>query len=130
MPGVNLVNLQKGGGKRTWPNLGNIDLREGGEIVPMLDEMDSVENFYDLANHISGLDLVITVDTAVAHLAGAMGVPTWVLLGSYPDFRWLLEREDSPWYPSVRLFRQPYIEKDWEAVFKTVRCELEKIKAN
>src|ERR1700758_1322077 len=54
----------------------------------------------------SCLDLVITVDTSVAHLAGALGRPTWILLPYVPDYRWLLDRDDSPWYPTVRLFRQ------------------------
>lgn len=135
IPNVNLISLQKNGGKRTWPNLGQIDLMEGGDIVPMLDLMDSVEDFYDLAGLMSSLDLVITVDTAVAHLAGAMGIPTWVLIGSYPDFRWLLNREDSPWYPSVKLFRQQCPGRDWGQMFKTVRKKLifemlEKTKAN
>jgi hypothetical protein len=66
---------------------------------------------------------VISVDTSIAHLAGAMGKPVWVLLGYNPDWRWLVDRDDSPWYPSARLFRQPRI-GDWENVIKRVEYEL------
>jgi ADP-heptose:LPS heptosyltransferase len=69
---------------------------------------------------LADLDLLITVDTSVAHLAATLGVPTWVLLPSVPDFRWMLERADSPWYPSVRLFRQARPD-DWDAVIAEVR---------
>ena len=74
----------------------------------------------DTAALIAELDLVITVDTSIAHLAGALGQPTWVLLPFAPDWRWLLERSDSPWYPTVRLFRQPR-PRDWPAVAASVR---------
>lgn len=67
---------------------------------------EQLKDFADTAALIETLDLVITVDTSVAHLAGALGKPVWILLPFAPDFRWLLEREDSPWYPSARLFRQ------------------------
>lgn len=63
-------------------------------------------DFADTAGLIANLDLVITVDTSIAHLAGAMGKPVWILLSSAPDYRWLLKRDDSPWYPTARLFRQ------------------------
>jgi ADP-heptose:LPS heptosyltransferase len=65
-----------------------------------------LNNFSDTAALIDPLDLIITIDSAVAHLAGAMGKPTWVLLPFVPDWRWLLDRLDSPWYPTMRLFRQ------------------------
>jgi Flp pilus assembly protein TadD len=71
-----------------------------------------LKNFSDTAAVIANLDLVITVDTSVAHLAGAMGKPVWVLIPFVPDWRWLLERSDSPWYPTLRLFRQPRF-GDW-----------------
>ena len=74
------------------------------------------------------LDLVVTADTSVAHLAGALGRPVWVLLPFAPDFRWLLNREDSPWYPTARLFRQPRL-GDWESVIARVRDELERLAA-
>lgn len=72
---------------------------------------------------------MITVDTAVAHLAGALGRRTWVLLPSAPDWRWLTEREDSLWYPTARLFRQPRF-GDWETVVKSVGAELQALVEN
>jgi ADP-heptose:LPS heptosyltransferase len=69
------------------------------------------------------IDLVITVDTSVAHLAGSLGRPTWLLLPHVPDHRWLLEREDSPWYPTMCLFRQDQ-RRDWEPVTDRVRSAL------
>lgn len=81
-------------------------------------------DFHQTAALITSLDLVITIDTAVAHLAGALGVPTWLLLPNVPDWRWLLERQDSPWYPTMRLFRQPD-PGDWSTVIHSVVRELE-----
>jgi hypothetical protein len=70
------------------------------------------------------LDLVITCDTAIAHLAGALGVPTWIALSFVPDWRWMLVRRDSPWYPTATLFRQPRL-GDWASVFDDLRTALE-----
>jgi len=84
---------------------------------------ENLHAFHDTAALIANLDLVITIDTAVAHLAGAMGTPTWLLLPFVPDWRWLLERDDSPWYPSMRLFRQP-APGDWGSVIERVQHEL------
>jgi ADP-heptose:LPS heptosyltransferase len=69
---------------------------------------------------------VISVDTSIAHLAGALGKPVWILLKYAPDWRWLLDRHDSPWYPSARLFRQPKI-GDWESVIRRVHDALQAI---
>jgi Flp pilus assembly protein TadD len=79
----------------------------------------------DTAALVSCLDLVVTVDTGIAHLAGALGRPAWVLLPFNPDWRWLLGRPDSPWYPTLRLFRQP-APGDWRSVLLEVRRELER----
>jgi ADP-heptose:LPS heptosyltransferase len=69
------------------------------------------------------MDLVISIDTSTAHLAGALGKPTWVLLAHVPDWRWLLDREDNPWYPSARLFRQS-ADTDWSGVLQRIGEEL------
>ena len=76
----------------------------------------------------ANLDLVIGCDSAPAHLAAAMGVPTWLALPAAPDWRWLLERDDSPWYPTLRLFRQPQL-GDWTGVFARMAAELQTLVA-
>ena len=87
------------------------------------DFTSELNDFADTAALIENLDLVITVDTSVAHLAGAMGKPAWVLLPCNPDWRWMYDRTDSPWYPTMRLFRQGK-PKDWAAVIGEVVREL------
>jgi ADP-heptose:LPS heptosyltransferase len=79
--------------------------------------------FIDTAAVMECLDLVITPDTAIAHLAGALGRPAWVALKHVPDWRWLLDRSDSPWYPTIRLFRQTKRD-DWSGVFAAIEAEL------
>ncbi len=81
-------------------------------------------DFAETAALLGQLDLLITVDTAVAHLAASLGIPVWLMLAYIPDWRWLLEREDSPWYPSMRLFRQPR-RGDWPGVVAAIRAALE-----
>jgi len=95
-------------------------LRERNDI---LDLGSKLKNFADTAAVIEHLDLVITVDTSVAHLAGALGRPVWILLPYVPDWRWLLNRDDSPWYPTARLFRQSET-RDYASVIERVRSEL------
>jgi ADP-heptose:LPS heptosyltransferase len=77
----------------------------------------------ELAHAIANVDLVITIDSLPAHLGGALGVPTWTLLSRHADWRWMEDRSDSPWYPSMRLWRQPR-EGDWESVIDAVAAEL------
>ena len=89
----------------------------------IIDLTADLTDFVETAALVSCLDLVITVDTSVAHLAAALGRPTWILLAYLPDFRWLLDRNDSPWYPTVRLFRQTET-RDYGEVLDRVRCEL------
>jgi tetratricopeptide (TPR) repeat protein len=89
----------------------------------ILDLTEHLTDFVETAALLSCLDLVITVDTSVAHLAGGLGRPTWILLPFTPDFRWLIGRDDSPWYPSVRLFRQTET-RDYADVILRVRAEL------
>jgi tetratricopeptide (TPR) repeat protein len=91
-------------------------LRSNPHVTPL---GDAVEDFGDTAAIMAGLDLVISSDTSVAHLAGALGRPVWVLLQHVADWRWLRDRPDSPWYPSARLFRQPQLD-DWESVIRQV----------
>jgi tetratricopeptide (TPR) repeat protein len=93
--------------------------------MELLDLTSLIRDFADTAALVSFLDLVVTVDTSVAHLAGAMGVPTWILLAHAPDWRWHLGRDDSPWYPNTRLFRQP-ADGDWDGAISRMAVELER----
>ena len=95
----------------------------------MVDIGTGFSDFSDTASVISQLDLVISVDTSVAHLAGALGVPVWILLPRASDWRWLLNRSDSPWYPTMRLFRQPS-PGEWEPVIREVTTALLKFKTD
>jgi hypothetical protein len=93
------------------------------EQTDIVDLTTHLNDFAETAALVSCLDVVITVDTSVAHLAGALGRPTWILLPWTPDYRWLLDREDSPWYPTARLFRQTAT-RDYTSVLDRVRSEL------
>ena len=111
IPGVAFYGLQKG------PPAFELRSSPPGLEVTNLEEEDN--QITDTAAIIENLDLVISVDTMVAHLAGALAKPVWVLLSYAPDWRWLLDREDSPWYPTLRLFRQPRL-GDWNTVIECV----------
>jgi len=112
---IRLFGLQKGQAACQLQGL-----PKGSEMINLGEEFD---DFTDTAGAIENLDLVISVDTSVAHLAGAMGKPVWTLLPFAPDWRWLLGREDTPWYPTMRLFRQPE-PGNWDAVFQRIVKEL------
>jgi tetratricopeptide (TPR) repeat protein len=116
IPGVRLISLQKGDALSQRPK----DLA----VEVLGDDFDAgAQAFLDSAAVMTHLDLVITCDTALAHLAGALGRPTWIALKHVPDWRWLLDRADSPWYPSMRLFRQPR-RGDWDSVFAAMHTAL------
>jgi tetratricopeptide (TPR) repeat protein len=126
IPVKHLAALAGVGGVR-WISLQTGDAAKQAEIpaeLKLTDNSAELNTFDDTAALIANLDLVITIDTAVAHLAGAMGKPTWVLLKSAADWRWLIARQDSPWYPTMRLFRQPRM-GDWDAVVKVAANQLE-----
>lgn len=106
----------------------NRDKRAGDENIlaeysQVTDLAPRLNDFYDLAQFTAQMDLIISVDTATAHLAGSMAKPVWTLLPFAPDWRWLLERTDSPWYPTMRLFRQPQ-SGDWRSVINEVKTKL------
>jgi predicted O-linked N-acetylglucosamine transferase (SPINDLY family) len=116
MKEIHYIGLQKGPAAALVENLNCTNFANIG---------DNLNSFADTAGVIANLDLVISVDTSVAHLAGAMGVPTWVLIPFIPDWRWMMHGQRTPWYNSMRLFRQQR-PKDWRAVACTVRANLEK----
>jgi len=113
IPGISMYSLQVG-------RDGEAKTVFGDAVTDLASEL---KDFADTAAVIGNLDLVVSVDTSVAHLAGAMGRPVWTLLPFMPDWRWLLDREDSPWYPSMRLFRQHTI-GDWDGVIKRLSAAI------
>jgi hypothetical protein len=116
--GVRLISLQKTHG------LDQLEHLPTGMSIETLGAFDEGKDaFIDTAAIMQNLDLVITSDTATAHLAGALGCPTWVALKHMPDWRWMVGRSDSPWYPSMRLFRQPS-RGDWDSVFGAMAADL------
>ena len=121
-PNVTLFSLQKGHGREQLAALA--DRFEIVDLGSSLDEEGGA--FVDTAAVMMNLDLVITSDTAAAHLAGALGVSVWVALQRTPNWRWLLDRRDSPWYPTMRLFRQSEL-GNWTDVFEQIAVELRRI---
>ena len=117
VPGVHLFSLQKGPGAE--------QLAAVTDRFPVTDLGRRLDDFMDTAAVLKNLDLVISVDTAIAHLAGALGIPVWVALPFVPDWRWLMDREDSPWYPTMRLFRQTR-PGQWEDVFQRIAEALQR----
>ena len=114
--GVQFFSLQKGDA-----------LKESPDGLQLFDWTNDLHDFSDTAGLIANLDLIITVDTAVAHLAGAMGKPVWILIPHSPDWRWMTGREDSPWYPTARLFRQTKL-GDWSGAIEKVAGELQRLR--
>jgi hypothetical protein len=110
IPGVRLISLQRGLGTE---QIADVDF---GARIEILDGLDESGAFVDSAAVMMSLDLTISCDTAVPHLAGALARPLFVALGRVPDWRWMLDRDDSPWYPTARLFRQHKMD-DWADVF-------------
>jgi tetratricopeptide (TPR) repeat protein len=116
IPGVQLFSLQVGSA--------SVDLQKAqAENVSMIDWTQSLTDFSETAGLLANLDLILSIDTGTIHLAGAMGLPVWVLLPFSPDWRWMLQREDSPWYPSMKLYRQESL-GDWDSVFNKVTKDL------
>ncbi len=119
VPGIKFISLQK---ELTTEE------KQILETYGIADNSQQMNSFYETAKIIQNLDLVITVDTAVAHLAAAMGKPTWIMLNFSPDWRWLTDRSDSPWYPSVRLFRQKsHSTESWQEVIAEIKVALQSI---
>jgi tetratricopeptide (TPR) repeat protein len=117
VPGVRLIGLQKKDG------LDQIEQADFG-VETLGSDFDASENkFLDTMAVMECVDLVISPDTSIAHVAGALARPTWVALKHVPDWRWMLGRDDTPWYPTMRLFRQNSID-DWDGVFAHMRVEL------
>ncbi|MBY6264552.1 tetratricopeptide repeat protein [Azospirillum sp. 412522] len=114
VPGVRFASLQTGVAAT------DLDCLPGMRVPNVVER---VRDFADTAAILANLDLLVTVDTAIAHLAGAMGVPCWLMLPHVPDWRWMLDRADSPWYPSLRLFRQPR-PGDWTTTLGTAAAVL------
>lgn len=123
LPGVSLVSLQKGPALEQLRNAPFAD-----RIVDWSADLDTgADAFLDTAAVMAGLDLVISSDTSIAHLAGALGRPVWTALPLSPEWRWLLNRSDSPWYPSMRLFRQT-TDGDWTTVIAEIATALQRVK--
>lgn len=124
VPGVRLVSLQKKHG------LEQLETRpDGFEIALPGEDLDGgADAFVDTAALMESLDLIVTSDTAVAHLAAALGRPTWIALRRVPEWRWRADGDDSPWYPNVRLFRQRVL-GEWTPVFEEIAAALKEIRS-
>ena len=120
LPNVELISLHKGEGEKQIEDI-NFDL------TVLSNDFDNGEDaFIDTAAVMANCNLIITSDTAIAHLAGALGCRTWIVLKKIPDWRWMLDRNDSPWYPNMKLYRQK--ERDnWEEVFETIKKDLQSL---
>ena len=122
IPEVRLISLQKHVGLDQLA-----DLPEGVKIETLGEDFDSgPDAFIDTAAVMNNLDLIVTCDTSIAHLAGALGRPTWVALKHVPEWRWMVDRDDTPWYPTMRLFR-PIERDDWSSAFLKIESSLRQL---
>jgi ADP-heptose:LPS heptosyltransferase len=118
--GVRLFGMQMGAGREQLASLAT--------PFAITDLGDVLGDFHNTAAIMRNLDLVVTSDSVPAHLAGALGMPTWVALAYLPDWRWMLKRRDSPWYPTMRLYRQSRPD-DWQEVFQSIATDLAAFRA-
>jgi len=118
VPGVSFYSLQK----QQRPG----DAADLAQLGPVRDLAADLNDFSDSAAALTALDLLVAADTSIVHLAGALARPVWTMVPFSPDWRWLLQREDTPWYPSMRLYRQPR-ERDWGSVMRRVADDLRKL---
>jgi hypothetical protein len=118
IPGVRLYSVQMGFGRE--------QLQELGSAAPVIDLGDRLGDFLHTAAIMRNLDLLIGIDSSQSHLAGALGVPVWLALAHAADWRWFTDREDTPWYPRTRLFRQTVLGQ-WNDVFQRIAVELEQL---
>jgi tetratricopeptide (TPR) repeat protein len=123
IPGVSFISLQKSDVQKSDPRKSDPANPLGPPGFELIDHTAEIFDYADTAALIANLDLVIAADTSTAHLAGALAKPVWTLLPFYPDLRWLLDRSDSPWYPTMRLFRQPR-PGDWQTPIRQVAAAL------
>ena len=120
LPNVELISLHKGEGEKQIKDI-------NFEMTTLGDDFDAGEDaFMDTAAVMVNCDIIITSDTALAHLAGALGCRTWVALKKIPDWRWMLYRNDSPWYPNMTLYRQKE-RGNWKYVFDTMQTDLQSL---
>jgi hypothetical protein len=124
LKGITFINLQYDASEEEIAIAGE----NSSVMIYHWKDSDPLQDIEGFAAQIAALDLVISVDNATVHLAGALGVPVWTLLPYSPNWRWMLDREDTPWYSSMRLFRQTAF-GDWDTLITSVRRELEKIRS-
>ncbi len=122
---VQLFGLQRGNG---CEQIDEINRGSPASLrMPLDPALSDQEALSELAALIVNMDLIVTVDTSIAHLAGALGKPVWVLLSRLLDWRWMIHGAGTPWYPTMRLFRQKRLDR-WEPVFNAVRAEIQRLK--
>jgi hypothetical protein len=123
-PGVRLVDLQYGDTKQERELL----LESRGIALHHDEDVDAKASLAEFANQVAGCDLVVSIDNTTVHIAGGLGVPCWVLLPWLPDWRWMLQREDTPWYDSLKLYRPPELNA-WEPMLERLEADLEAVLA-